>query len=128
MPAVMRFGIEFRSQLEADAYAVALDRQRRGEIRELSVPGPIVIAPPFVDGDGHGWPEMVYTPDQRYVRTSDGRTVYVEVKPPRRRDRGGRLLPAHKQPASWRRDVPVRMGLAARVLPGAIFVLQEGIG
>lgn len=128
MTAVMRFGLHFESQLEADAYAVALDRQANREIYALRQPAPIVLAPAFVDIDGHKWPEMVYTPDMQWCRVKDDVTVFTEVKPPRRRDRRGRLLPQDKQPPSWRRDVPVRMGIAARLRPDAVFVIQEGIG
>lgn len=80
-------GEKFDSKKELAHYLMLLDRQKRGEIKDLERQVKITIQPSFKTPDGQTVREIYYVADFRYTsRTPDGagaydlETHYVDVK------------------------------------------------
>lgn len=60
-------GLKFDSIKERDYYLVLLDRQKRGEIFNLTLQEPIEIQPAFTDDTGKKHKPIIYKADFTYI-------------------------------------------------------------
>lgn len=77
---IMLRNVQFDSKREGWHYLELLDRQERGEIRDLTLQPRFVIIPAFKDRTGKKHKETVYTADFQYVEVATGQVVVEDVK------------------------------------------------
>lgn len=63
-------GRSFASKLEASVYALLLLREKAGEIKEIECQVQVALSAAGI----------IYKPDFRFVRTSDGKACFAEAK------------------------------------------------
>lgn len=78
-------GLKFDSIKERDYYLVLLDRQKRGEIFNLTLQEPIEILPAFTDATGKKHKPIIYKADFTYCQREKTDSVfykkhYIDVK------------------------------------------------
>ena len=73
-------GLKFDSQKERDFYLILLDRQRKGEIRELKRQVKFEIQPKFYTLDGKLVREVTYVADFQYTDVKTGLRHIIDVK------------------------------------------------